>query len=88
MRAAIGWRRRPLGSRDQAVHNRLLRRGRFTDGTLVANGTGRVLTMGEMRTVERDADGRVINADGSVPAILHQYDRHPALAAELVARLA
>ena len=87
MRSAIAWRRRPMGSRDQAVHNRLLRRGSFTDATLVANGTGRVLTMGEMPAVERDGAGQVRNADGSVPPVLHQYDRHPELAADLLARL-
>jgi len=88
MSQAIVWRRRPLGSHDQAVHNHLLRTGRLDPVEIVANGAGRVLTMAEMADIRRDADGRVLNADGSLPAVLHQYDRHPTLAGELVERLA
>lgn len=87
MIAAIGWRRRPLGSHDQGVHNHLLRRGRLGAVTIVQNGLGRVLTMGGMSRIHRDGAGTVLNADGSVPAVLHQYDRHPALADTLVSSL-
>jgi hypothetical protein len=33
-----------------------------------------------------DAGGRVSCLDGSVPAIVHQYDRHQDLAAAVLAR--
>jgi len=79
--------RRPLGSHDQGAHNYLLRRRLLGSATIKENGHGRVLTMGGMATVHRDADGTVLNADGTVPAVLHQYDRHPSLATELIATL-
>ncbi len=87
MSGEIGWRRRPLGSHDQAVHNHLLRAGRLEPVTIVPNGWGRVLTMAQMAHLERDVAGRILNVDGSVPAVLHQYDRHPRLANELLASL-
>ncbi len=49
------------------------------DVTVVPNGSGRVLTLGKMPAYEVDPDGTVLNADGSVPAILHQWDRHASL---------
>lgn len=86
MSEAITWRRRPLGPHDQGVHNHLLRSGRLGQVTVVPNGHGRVLTMGGMKEVIRDEGGWVLNADGSVPAVLHQYDRHRRLAEELFTR--
>ncbi len=71
----IVWRRRPMGSHDQGVHNMLLHRGRFGSPTIVPNGHGRVLTMGKMTTYDLDFDGTLRNADGSVPAVVHQWDR-------------
>lgn len=75
----VVWRRRPLGSHDQGIHNGLLRRGRFPGATVVPNGSGRVLTLGKMGAYEVAPDGTVLNADGSVPAVLHQWDRHASL---------
>lgn len=88
MSAAIQWRRRPLGSHDQGVHNGLLREGHLPAGKIVRNGYGRVLTMGLMSTIRETTDGVILNEDGSIPAVLHQYDRHPALATRLMTRLA
>jgi len=79
--------RRPLGSHDQGVHNYLLRDGRFGDPLVVSNGQGRVLTMGGMTEVRRNSGGQILNADGTVPPILHQYDRHPILAQSLTTQL-
>jgi hypothetical protein len=79
--------RRPLGSHDQGVHNHLLWRGQLDPVTIVRNGHGRVLTMGGVNRVLRDDEGRVLNYDGTVPPILHQYDRHPSIAAELLTKL-
>lgn len=87
MTESIVWRRRPMGSHDQGVHNHLLRSGRLSHADVVRNGHGRVLTMGAMQHFERDASGRVLNADGSVPAVVHQYDRHQVLRRELLAAL-
>jgi hypothetical protein len=73
---AIVWRRRPLGSHDQGVHNYLLRTGRL-ETMIVTNGTGRVLTMGGMSHIRRADDGTVLNDNGTIPAILHQSARKP-----------
>jgi hypothetical protein len=53
------------------------------------NEAGPVLTMGHMDAARLrfDAAGRLINPAGVVYNTLHQYDRHPALAAQLVERL-
>jgi hypothetical protein len=83
MVAGIVWRRRPMGAHDQAVHNRLIERGLLPDATLVRNGYGRVLTLGAVETFELSPDGAVMNSDGSVPAVLHQWDRHAALVARI-----
>ena len=54
------WRRRPLGSHDQAVHNHLLRCERLDPVTIVGNGQGRVLTMAGMARIARDERGRIL----------------------------
>lgn len=75
----IVWRRRPMGSHDQGVHNGLLLGGRLARATQVPNGSGRVATLGRVAApvVER---GLVINADRTVPVVVHQWDRHPSVA--------
>ena len=83
MAAEIFRHRRPMGARDQAVHNVLLHRDRLRSAEVITNEHGRVLTMGKMPAYRASADGRIENADGSIPAVLHQWDRH----AELVARI-
>ncbi len=45
--------------------------------------TGRVLTLGRVRTPRSTDDGVLLNADGSVPAVIHQWDRHPSLVSQL-----
>lgn len=85
MAGAISWRRRPLGSHDQGVHNNLLRTGALPAARVVPNGTGRVVTLGGVKQVRQDADGRVWNADGTLPAVVHQYDRHPEIIPTLLA---
>lgn len=79
MTGEIARHRRPLGSHDQAIHNALLHDGHLGVVTVVRNGEGRVLTLGKMSSYETAPDGPVLNADGSVPAVLHQWDRHAAL---------
>jgi hypothetical protein len=86
MAAEIHRHRRPMGARDQAVHNVLLQRDRLPSPAVIANEHGRVLTMGKMPAYRTNADGRVENADGSIPAVLHQWDRHADLVAQIEGR--
>ena len=46
---------------------------------LVPNEGGFVATVQSMPTLSRDRAGRVLNADGDAYAVVHQYDRSPAL---------
>jgi hypothetical protein len=75
----------PLGPHDQAIHNWLVYGERLDDPLVVRNGYGRVLTMGAKEQIDVSPGGVVLNDDGSVPAVLHQYDRHVALAHKLLA---
>ena len=83
----IIWRRRPMGSHDQGVHNALVQTGRLPSAQLIPNQTGRVLTLGRMETFRTNDDGFLLNADGSIPAVLHQWDRHASLVADLRASM-
>lgn len=85
MISEIVWRRRPLGSHDQGIHNMLVHRERLPFAAVIQNGHGRVLTMGKMNSYATDG-GVVRNLDGTVPAVLHQWDRHQQLAAEIDGR--
>lgn len=63
---------------DQGVHNYLLYKGKLNGAHVFPNGAAPVLTMG--KTVDLptpiDDDGRILNNDGTVVNVLHQYDRH------------
>jgi hypothetical protein len=63
---------------DQGVHNYVLYKRQLKGVRLFPNGLGPVLTMGKTTDLETkfDSEGRVLNDDGTVPAVLHQYDRH------------
>ena len=63
---------------DQGVHNYVLYKERLKGVRVFANGRGPVLTMGKTtdRPTPFDERGRVLNDDGTVPGVLHQYDRH------------
>jgi hypothetical protein len=75
---AVAGMQLPLGPHDQAIHNRLLHLDAVPHRAF-QNGTGRVLTMGEMKRLDFDDEGFVVQADGRRPPVLHQYDRHVAL---------
>ena len=47
------------------------------------------MTVGAMKRedIRLNAQGCVMNDDGQVPAVLHQYDRHPELEKVLLAHL-
>jgi hypothetical protein len=70
---------------DQGVFNCAARTYQGTDLFTHSNGESAVLTMGIMSQadVQRDAAGRIVRADGSVIPVLHQFDRHPELLAQL-----
>ena len=63
---------------DQGVHNYLLYGHKFNGAHLFANERGPVMTMGKTTDLPLalDNEGRVLNRDGSVVNVLHQYDRH------------
>jgi hypothetical protein len=81
---AVPLRDRRRGGADTSLHNRLV----FLDGGVpgvVMENNVHVATMGlePEATYVVGADGVVRTADGRVPAILHQYDRVPQVAAAL-----
>jgi len=82
----IGRHSRPMGSHDQGVHNYLLYTGQLEPAEIHQNGISDVLTMGLERNIRTDTDGTVLNNDGSIPGIVHQYDRHPELREALHAK--
>jgi hypothetical protein len=58
---------------------------------LLRNGEAEVLTMGFLRREPEfpvDSQGRLVDATGRVFNVLHQYDRHPALAERLTQQYA
>ena len=72
---------------DQAAVNLIAHWG-LVGGAAVLPNHGRIATIG-MTPPERvsvDAAGVIRTADGAPSAIVHQYDRHPALKAAVVAR--
>ena len=74
---------------DQGIHNYLRIENKVPHAVLHANRRGPVMTMGVMQPGDfqlNDA-GLVLNEDGSVPPVLHQYDRLPELKRQLQGRL-
>ena len=63
---------------DQGVHNYLLYKQQLKNVRIFQNRLGPVFTMG--KTVDLptafDDQGFVLNQDGSIANVLHQYDRH------------
>ena len=70
---------------DQAYHNMILRRDPPADLVLMP-WNSQLATVGEVppQVLSVQSDGRIAVAD-AVPAILHQYDRHPAAVARVAA---
>jgi hypothetical protein len=77
----------PLGPHDQAAHNWLLRSGRLPEACVRANRMSGVFTVSVHSPPSLSADEEVLNADGSLPAVVHQYDRLPSLHEALLLRL-
>ena len=66
------------GIHDQAILNYLLRSGRLKDAKPILNGSGPIYTVGALAELCVDSRGLILTPDGDLPAIVHQYDRHPA----------
>jgi hypothetical protein len=73
---------------DTSVHNILVREILTDRIAVVENFQNAVGTMGALTEFLPDADGHVLGPNGLPVPILHQYDRHPNLAARLVRKLA
>lgn len=85
---ALPWRA-VLDAGDQGMHNWLLWTGRLGDATRLENFSSAVATLNEVGSehLRFDAMGRLLNRDGSIIGIVHQYDRLPKLAPRLFAAL-
>ena len=79
--------RSPVYIPDQAIHNAMAYLGRFAhlNPVIVKNGDGPVVTVGMMKEAQFnwDEQGRLVDAKKNPYAVIHQFDRHPALAAKL-----
>jgi hypothetical protein len=64
---------------DQAAHNLLLHEGKLDPVQRHYNFSGPILTVGTEPRYRLNEAGKLLNRDGSVIAIVHQYDRHPDL---------
>ena len=75
---------------DQALHNYILWSGRFGAFRELDTLDGPIATVATLDEAELRVSGagRLLNRDGSVPPIVHQYDRFPRLAATLQGALA
>ena len=74
---------------DQGIHNYLLYQNPLPEFIVHDNRHGPLMTLGVMKPEEirMNPDGWVINDDGRIPAVLHQYDRHPEVEKTLHAHL-
>lgn len=72
---------RPCSGSDQGVHNRIVHFEKLGDLALLDN-EGPVFTMGcvPQEFIQVNAAGEVVNRQGNVYSVLHQYDRFPELA--------
>lgn len=52
---------------------------RVSELVLIPNEEGFIATVQSMPSLTRDRAGRVLNVAGGVYAVVHQYDRSPAL---------
>ncbi len=70
-----------ISSGDQGIHNYVMIRNLLKDMVVHENRRSPVLTMGVMSETDykTDASGAVLNENGEVVPVLHQYDRIPSL---------
>jgi hypothetical protein len=79
-----------IGGTDQGIHNTLLWTGRLGDCTFLETLEGPVATLCGVpeSQLQMNEDGRLLNRDGSVISVVHQYDRFPSLSAALLRSIA
>jgi hypothetical protein len=64
---------------DQAAHNLLLHEGKLEPSVRMYNFRSPFLTVGTETAYRLDPSGRLVNEDGSLIHLVHQYDRHSEL---------
>ena len=82
----VGQLKDALNCADQAAHNVMLHQDRLGPVRRHYNEDGPILTVGTLEQNSRfsfDEEGYVLNQAGKRPHIVHQYDRHPQLAARM-----
>jgi hypothetical protein len=86
---AMSPRRASIGGADTAAHNMLVWTGAFGEVAQLPPLQSAVATLNEIDAAELrlDGDGQLLNRDGSLPSVLHQYDRQPSIRDELLAAL-
>lgn len=74
---------------DTGAHNLVVRRGHLPGVRFADFATGGILNMHGLRAefIRWNRDGFLCDARGATIPIVHQYDRHPEVAAKLLARL-
>jgi hypothetical protein len=86
MEREIVWRRQPMGSHDQGVHNLLTHGPLAPFVTMQRNGAGRVFTAGRVAELPLNGQGVIVNDDGSTVPVVHQFDRHPVYYEQILKR--
>ena len=78
-----------LSGIDQGIHNYILNTDPPRNLRLIENEHGPVMSLHHKlpSSIQFNGQGQVINADGNVVHVLHQYDRHKALAAHLLRKI-
>lgn len=63
------------GGHDQPIHNHLVYDQKFSDFNINQNGIGPICTMHHSTVLSFNRQGQLLNNDGSVIPVVHQYDR-------------
>jgi hypothetical protein len=63
------------GGEDQPVHNHLVYNDQFSDYSINQNGIGPISTMHHAKVLSFNRDGQLLNDNGTVVPVVHQYDR-------------
>jgi hypothetical protein len=71
---------------DQGVHNFVIHTGLVTNVTVYQNNDGPVLNIGIEDTVRLNNTREILNLRNQVPPVVHQYDRHYAIAKHYYSR--
>lgn len=79
-----------IGGADTAIHNVLIWTGRLAEVHELEPLSSPVATLNGIpeNEVSVSPEGRLLNRDGSLPSVLHQYDRLPGVRSQLLRALA